>query len=195
MELPYLKDKLCKIQGLTKSTSFNGQCAKVIEWVEKTGRITVKLKNDREIALKLSNITMEDLEPVICHLTIRDKMENCVEQNIQLAVSKTKLTKKEDIKEVFYMLNRIEYQSILTNNFVCSAHDYNCNEKAIWCVSTPFFYAAKSERPSHIKGMCVPLCGKPACEAEARQRTEMLIKSMSEMYPGFCDGNSTYNIR
>ena len=80
MELPdpYLKDKLCKIRELTKSTSVNGQCAKVIEWVEKIDRITVKLKNGREIALQLSKIAMEDLESAICNFKIRDKMENCL---------------------------------------------------------------------------------------------------------------------
>ena len=113
----YLKDKLCKIRGLTKSTSLNGQCAKVVEWVEKTGRITVKLKNDREIALKLSNITMEDLEPVICSFKIRDKMENYLEQSIQLAVAKTKLANMEDIRKFFFMITNIESQSIITNNY------------------------------------------------------------------------------
>ena len=185
----YLKDKLCKIRGLTKSTSLNGQCAKVIEWVEKTGRITVKLKNDREIALKLSNITMEDLEPVICSFKIRDKMENYLEQSIQLAVAKTKLANMEDIRKFFFMITNIESQSIITNNFICSAHDYNCNEKAILCVSTPSFYAAQAERPSRIMDvLCVPICGKPACEAEGKRQTEMLIRSTSKMFPGFRDG-------
>ena len=31
---PCLKDKLCKIRGMTKKTSLSEQCAKVIEWVE-----------------------------------------------------------------------------------------------------------------------------------------------------------------
>ena len=75
---PYLKDKLCKIRGLTKSISSNGQCAKVIECVEKAGRITLKLKNAEEIALKLRDIAMEDLEPVICNFKIPDKMKNCL---------------------------------------------------------------------------------------------------------------------
>ena len=86
---PYLKDKLYKIQGLTKSTSLNEQCWKIFEWVEKTGPIKVKLKNNREIALKLSKILMEDLEPVIFNFKIRDKTVNCLEQSTQLAVPKT----------------------------------------------------------------------------------------------------------
>ena len=191
MELPdlYLKDKLCKIRGLTKSTNLNGQCAKIIEWVENTGRITVKLKNDREIALKLSNITIEDLEPVICSFKIRDKMENCLEQSIQLAVPKTKLANGDDLRTIFFMIANMERQSIMANNFVCSAHDYNCNEKAISCVSTPSFYAAQGESPSRIMDvLCAPICGKPACEAEAKRQTEMLIKSTSKMFPGFRDG-------
>ena len=105
---PYLKNKLCKIQGLIKSTSLNGQCAKVIEWAEKTGRITLKLKNDREIALKFGDIAMEDLEPVVCNFQIRDKMQNCPKQSIQLAVPKTKLTNKEDITKVFSNLANTE---------------------------------------------------------------------------------------
>lgn len=44
---------------------------------------------------------MEDLEPVICNFNIRDKMESCLEQIIQLVVPKTKLTNKEDISNVF----------------------------------------------------------------------------------------------
>ena len=185
----YLKDKLCKIRGLTKSTSLNGQCAKIIEWIENTGRITVKLKNGREIAVKLSNITIEDLEPVICSFKIRDKMENCLEQSIQLAVPKTKLANEEDIRNIFFMITNMESQIIMTNNFVCSAHDYNCNEKAILWVSTPSFYAAQGERPSRIMDvLCVPICGKPACEAEAKRQTELLIKSTSKMFPGFPNG-------
>ena len=38
-----------------------------LKLVEKTGQITVKLKNDREVALKVSKIMMEDLEPVVCN--------------------------------------------------------------------------------------------------------------------------------
>ena len=75
----YLKHKLCKIRGFAESTGLNGQCAKVIEWVKKVGRKTIKLKNDREILLKLSNIVMEVLVPVMCNFKILDKMENCLE--------------------------------------------------------------------------------------------------------------------
>ena len=79
-----------------------------LKLVEKTGQITVKLKNDREIALKLSKIMMEDLEPVVCNFQIRDKMQNCPKQSIQLAVPKTKLTNKEDITKVFSNLANTE---------------------------------------------------------------------------------------
>ena len=59
---------------------------KVIELVKKTGRITVKLKDDREIVLILSNITMGDLKSAICNFKIQDKMENCGKQSTHLAV-------------------------------------------------------------------------------------------------------------
>ena len=116
-------------------------------------------------------------------------MENCLEQSIQLAVPKTKLGNGDDLRTIFFMIANMERQSIMANNFVCSAHDYNCNEKAISCVSTPSFYAAQGESPSRIMDvLCAPICGKPACEAEANRQTEMLIKSTSKMFPGFRDG-------
>ena len=59
-------------------------------------------------------------------------MQNCPKQSILLAVPKTKLTNKEDITKVFSNLTNTETQSIITtDNFICSANDYNCNEKAI----------------------------------------------------------------
>ena len=185
---PYLKNKLCKIQGLIKSTSLNGQCAKVIEWAEKTGRITLKLKNDREIALKFGDIAMEDLEPIICNFQVRDKMQNCLKQSIQLAVPKLKLANKEDITKVFSNLTNTETQSIIRNKFVCSANNYNCNEKGLMCMSTPFFYEAQDKRSTHfMDALCVPICVKPACKAEAKRQLEMLIKNTWKMFPDFCD--------
>ena len=89
------------------------------------------MKNSKEIALKLNNILMEELEPLIYNFMIQKKMVNCLEQSIELAVGKTKLTNNVDIIKVFCKATNIEHQSIITNEFVCSAHNHNCNEKVI----------------------------------------------------------------
>lgn len=113
---------------------------------------------------------MEELEPLIYNFMIQKKMVNCLEQSIELAVGKTKLTNNVDIIKVFCKATNIEHQSITTNEFVCSAHNHNCNEKVIMWVPISFFYAAQDKCPTHIKDvLCFAVCRKPACETEAKQ--------------------------
>ena len=111
-------------------------------------------------------------------------MENCHQ-----VVPKAKLKNMEDIRKDFSKVTNKKIQSIITSNFVWSAHDDNCKEKAIMCTSTSFFYAAQDNCPTHIMDVLyVPISGKPACEAETKRQTRMLIKSTSKMFPSFCDG-------
>ena len=113
---------------------------------------------------------MEELEPLIYNFMIQEKMVNCLEQSIELAVGKTKLTNNVDIIKVFCKATNIEHQSIITNEFVCSAHNYNCNEKVIMWLPMSFFYAAQDKCPTHIKDvLCFAVCWKPACKTEAKQ--------------------------
>lgn len=86
---------------------------------------------------------MEELEPLIYNFMIQKKMVNCLEQSIELAVGKTKLANNVDIIKAFFKATNIENQSIITNEFVCSAHNLNCNEKVIMWVPMSFFYAAQ----------------------------------------------------
>ena len=107
-------------------------------------------------------------------------MENCHQ-----VVPKTKLKNMEDIRKDFSEVTNKKIQSIITSNFVWSAHDDNCKEKAIICTSTSFFYAAQD---NIMDVLYVPISGKPACEAETKRQTMMLIKSTSKMFPSFRDG-------
>ena len=101
---------------------------------------------------------------------IQQKMVNCLEQSIELAVNKTKLTNNVDIIKVFFKATNIENQSIITKEFVCLAHNHNCNEKVIMWIPMSFFYAAQDNCPTHIMDVLqFAVCWKPACEAEAKQ--------------------------
>ena len=125
---------------------------------------------------------------------IQKKMVNCLEQSIELAVGKTKLANNVDIIKAFFKATNIENQSIITNEFVCSAHNLNCNEKVIMWVPMSFFYAAQDKCPTHnMDVLCFAVCWKPACETEAKQQTEMLIKSTSKLFSDFRDGQRRHS--
>jgi len=192
-----LKDKHCTIHGLTQRTDLNGHFAKVVEWKEDISRMCIKLNTGKEMALKLSNITMGELEPLVCSFKIRDKLENRHEETVQLAIRKNMLLTDELMNKVFSTVAHMEFAVIAKGRFTCTPFE-NCNETAVLCVSTPGFCRATNDRPATVTDwLCMPICTRKECDNEAKRQTEKIIRFVSKEQrkagcPGFRDGQRRY---
>ena len=176
----YLKGKTCTIHGLVKALHLNGQSCTIIKWLEEKKRMNVELNDGSQVCVKLDNFKMEgELEPLLWSAKIEDKMGKRIEKALQLAIPK-QLLHNENPKKLYGFVAVAELEAIKKNDFSCCGKE-SCFEKATTCVSTPWFYQRIQDRPAMIVNiMCIPICGKSACDNEVRRQTDSLMKSVSK---------------
>lgn len=61
-----------------------------------------------------------------------------------------------------------------------------CSEPATTSVNTPMSFSIDRSKPIYIRDCCFfPICGNPACDFEARRRTEEIMGEVKKTYASF----------
>ena len=122
-----------------------------------------------------------ELEPLLWSSKIELKMGKPIQKALQLAIPKL-LLHDQDFKKLFAFVAVAELEVIKQNDFSCCVKE-SCFKKATACVSTPWFYEKIQDRPSMIVNIiCIPVCGKSACENELRRKTDLIMKSANKEF-------------